>query len=75
MDAFGEEHKVFSRDTNTANFAIINQRDIEKVQEERTREISEQYGISWTLARAVLIKNGWVIQEAINKLLDDDDYI
>ena len=73
---FGEEHKVFTAaHSNPSSFTFINQKDIEKVQTTRILEVSEQFGISLTLARAILIKCGWKVEVVIDALLNDERYI
>ena len=37
--------------------------------------MAEELGVSENLARALLIKNGWGRQEAIDALVSDPDYI
>lgn len=59
----------------TSMFSILEVKDIKKLQIERAKEVSDELGISENLARALLIKNGWGRQEAIDAILSDPDYI
>ena len=58
-----------------SNYSILEVKDIKKIQMERIREVSEELGISENVARAMLIRNGWARQAAIDALLQDPDYI
>ena len=58
-----------------SKFSILEMKDIKQIQAERATEVSDELGISENLARALLIKNGWARQEAIDAYISDPDYV
>jgi hypothetical protein len=50
---------VYQVDKLSRPFTLISQEEIIKRQKNSVREISDEIGISLTLARAILIKYGW----------------
>ena len=54
---------------------MVDADNIFSIQAKRVEEVVEQLGITTDLARALLIKNGWETQEAIDEFLDDENYI
>ena len=58
-----------------SSYRILDARDVKSIQAKRIKEISEELGLSESLARGLLIKNGWHKQRAIDALMLDPDYI
>jgi len=48
---------------------VIDKNEIHLVQAQRINEVHEEVGISKDLASALLVKNGWNAQAAIDALL------
>ena len=42
-----------------SSYRILNAGDVKSIQAKRIKEISEELGLSESLARGLLIKNGW----------------
>lgn len=72
QDGAFESQKVFVA-SHKANlhYTMIPASEIENVQVKRIREVSEETGISEHLASALLMKNGWQPQQAIDALCKD----
>ena len=56
-------------------YSMIDTEQIFSIQEKRIEEVAESLGMSEDLSRAILIKNGWHVQTAIDAILEDEDYI
>ena len=71
----GGEQDMFSTATKDDLFSMVNASEIFNIQEQRCTNIVNQLGLSYQLARAMLVKSGWDEEAAINGFLSDPNYI
>ena len=70
-----EEFKDIVRLDNTQKFRPLNMTEIEVEQQKRIAETAEEQGVTKTLARMLLIKNGWDSAKVAKKLEEEPDYV
>ena len=58
-----------------SEFEILDVKEVQNIQARRIKEVADELGISATLARAILIKNAWERQDAIDAVISDPEYI
>ena len=61
--------------TPIAYFATVDHNDIKQILNKNTQQISDEFKMSKSLARAILIKNGWDVELAKSALSMSTNYI
>ena len=68
-DDLGQQKVFQAGHTVNKHYNIIDKNEIHLVQNQRINEVHDELGISKDLASALLVKNGWNAQAAIDALL------